>query len=322
MVSCQCSYEREPPSSILEKSIPFSLLPSAAEALLLSSKVRPEPSNLPEGVFTMNQPSNDVIRQNVRNRYKQAAVSEIGNDPFALTEQSKTSCCGTLPDVNTISSRLGYTKEELDAVPDGANLGLGCGNPQGIASLKPGEAVLDLGSGGGFDCFLASRQVGNNGRVIGVDMTPEMISRARQNALKGGFTNTEFRLGEIEHLPVADQSVDVIISNCVINLSPDKQQVFEDSFRVLKPGGRLAIADIVTTAELPPAIKNDLNELYAGCISGASSISEFESMLLRSGFTGISIEAKEESRSFIRDWIRGSKIDDYIVSAMIRAVKP
>jgi SAM-dependent methyltransferase len=158
--------------------------------------------------------------------------------------------------------------------------------------------------------------------VIGVDMTPEMVSRARNNATKGNFMNTEFRLGEIEHLPVADNTVDVIISNCVVNLSPDKQQVFHDSFRVLKKGGRLAISDIVTTAELPPEIKNDLNALYSGCISGASSIDEIEIMLRQSGFTDISVEPKDESKAFIKDWIKGSKIEDYIASAVIKAIKP
>lgn len=162
---------------------------------------------------------------------------------------------------------MGYSTQEITAVPQGANLGLGCGNPHTIAELKAGEVVLDLGSGGGFDCFLASRQVGDTGKVIGVDMTPDMVSRARSNALKGKFTNTDFRLGEIEHLPVADRTVDVIISNCVINLSPDKQQVFHEAFRVLQSGGRLAISDIITTTELPPEIKNDLDELYSGCIS-------------------------------------------------------
>lgn len=270
----------------------------------------------------MTKLTNDEIRQNVRSRYKQVAVQEANAESCCHPIIQATSCCTTSSDFNTISSKLGYSNEELDSVPDGANLGLGCGNPQAIASLKPGEVVLDLGSGGGFDCFLASRQVGENGSVIGVDMTPEMVSRARNNATKGKFVNTDFRLGEIEHLPVADHTVDVIISNCVVNLSPDKQQVFHDSFRVLKKGGRLAISDIVTTAELPPEIKDDLNALYSGCISGASSIDEIEAMLRQSGFTDISVEPKDESKAFIKDWIKGSNIEDYIVSAVIKAIKP
>ncbi|WP_342576956.1 arsenite methyltransferase [Paenibacillus sp. FSL M8-0142] len=270
----------------------------------------------------MNQVTNDQIRQNVRNRYKQVAIQEGNASSCCQTDIQTTSCCSTPSDFNSISSKLGYSNDELSAVPEGANLGLGCGNPQAIASLKPGEVVLDLGSGGGFDCFLASRQVGETGKVIGVDMTPEMVSRARNNAMRGEYSNTDFRLGEIEHLPVADNTVDVIISNCVINLSPDKQQVFNDSFRVLKSGGRLAISDIVTTAELPSEIKNDLDKLYSGCISGASSISEIETMLQQSGFTDISVEPKDESKDFIKDWVQGSNIEDYIVSAVIKAIKP
>lgn len=266
----------------------------------------------------MENLTNDQIRQNVRNRYQQIAVKEVDSGSCC----QPTSCCDTPLDFDAVSSKLGYSNDELTAVPEGANLGLGCGNPQAIAALKPGEFVLDLGSGGGFDCFLASRQVGEHGRVIGVDMTPDMVSRARSNAIKGNFTNTDFRLGEIEHLPVADQSVHVIISNCVINLSPDKQQVFNEAFRVLQPGGRLAISDIVTTAELPSEIKNDINELYSGCISGASSIAELETMLQQSGFTEISIEPKDESKSFIQDWVPGAHIDQYIISAVIKAIKP
>lgn len=263
----------------------------------------------------MSDLTKDQIRQNVRSRYKQIALQE----PNSGTCCSASSACCVSP--TEISSRLGYSAEELSAVPEGSNLGLGCGNPQAIAELKPGEVVLDLGSGGGFDCFLASRQVGEAGRVIGVDMTPEMISKARANASKGGFSNTEFRLGEIEHLPVADQSVDVIISNCVINLSPDKPQVFREAFRVLKSGGRLTISDVVLTAELPPEIKNDLDALYAGCISGASPIDELKLILEQSGFTQVTIEPKDESRAFIQDWLPGAHIEDYIASAIIKGVK-
>lgn len=268
----------------------------------------------------MSKLTNDQIRQNVRGRYQKIAVTKIEASSACCTP-ADSSCCDSPADFDAISAKLGYSSEDLAAAPEGANLGLGCGNPQAIAELQAGEHVLDLGSGGGFDCFLASRQVGDKGHVIGVDLTPEMISRARDNAIKGKFSNTEFRLGEIEHLPVADNSVNVIISNCVINLSPDKQQVFHEAYRVLQPGGRLAISDIVTTAELPLEIKNDIGELYSGCISGASSIAEIEQMLRESGFSGISIEPKDESRTFIKDWVPGENVDQYIVSAVIKASK-
>jgi ubiquinone/menaquinone biosynthesis C-methylase UbiE len=216
---------------------------------------------------------------------------------------------------------MGYSTAELLAVPDGANLGLGCGNPQAIAGLRPGETVLDLGSGAGFDAFLAARQVGESGRVIGVDMTPEMLAKARANAQAGGYVNVEFRLGEIEHLPVADATVDVILSNCVINLSPDKPQVFAEAWRVLKPGGRLAISDVVALVEPPEQIRQDLT-LYTGCMAGASLLSEVESMLVAAGFTQVRVMPKDESRSLIRDWAPGTRVEDFVVSATIEAVKP
>ncbi|MFT8311964.1 MAG: arsenite methyltransferase [Sporolactobacillus sp.] len=264
--------------------------------------------------------SKDQIRQNVRNRYKQIALQDVSVSSCGCSS-SDVGCCATQENKNDVSEQLGYSTDELNAVPDGANLGLGCGNPQAIASLKPGERVLDLGSGGGFDCFLAARQVGDNGTVIGVDMTPEMISRARANAEKGSFSNVDFRLGEIEHLPVADQSIDVILSNCVVNLSPDKPQVFKEAYRVLKKGGRLAISDVVLTAELPEEIKNDLDVSYSGCVSGASSINDLQRMLEQSGFAQIEIKPKDESKSFIKEWLPGVGIDKYIVSSTIQAVK-
>jgi arsenite methyltransferase len=267
----------------------------------------------------MNVLNEDQIRQNVRSRYKEVALQGVDANSCCAPD---TGCCKTPVDSSTASRKIGYSSEELSAVPEGANLGLGCGNPQAIAALKPGEIVLDLGSGAGVDCFLAAGQVGVQGQVIGVDMTPEMISRARSNAAKGGFTNTVFRLGEIEQLPVADGTVDVIISNCVINLSPNKPQVFAEAFRVLKPGGRLAISDIITTAELPPAIKNDIEALYSGCVSGASSIIELKGMLRQSGFTDITIQPKDESKEFIKDWVPQANIENYIVSAIIEAIKP
>ncbi|MCL1631956.1 arsenite methyltransferase [Sporolactobacillus sp. CPB3-1] len=264
--------------------------------------------------------TNDQIRQNVRNRYKKIALQDVSASSCGCS--SEVGCCEMRADHNHVARQLGYSAEELDAIPEGANLGLGCGNPQAIASLKTGEHVLDLGSGGGFDCFLAARQVGASGQVIGVDMTAEMVSRARQNADRGQFVNVDFRLGEIEHLPVADQSIDVILSNCVINLSPDKLQVFREAFRVLKKGGRLAISDVVLTAELPDEIKNDLEVAYSGCISGASSIADLQTMMKQSGLAQIEIKPKDESKAFIREWIPGAKIDKYIVSATIQAVKP
>jgi SAM-dependent methyltransferase len=261
---------------------------------------------------------NDHIRLAVRENYSKVAVS---ND--AGCGCTTTSCCGSPEDatLTKISHALGYSTEETTAVPEGANMGLGCGNPQAIASLKPDETVLDLGSGGGFDSFLASRAVGDHGKVIGVDMTSEMISKSRRNAEKGGFANVEFRLGEIEHLPVADATVDVIISNCVINLSPEKDLVFRESFRVLKPGGRLAISDIVATAELPAEVKKDM-ALYSSCISGASMVGELVNMMRSAGFEDIHIQPKDTSREFIREWAPGKKIEDYILSATIEARKP
>lgn len=205
-------------------------------------------------------------------------------------------------------------------MPDGANLGLGCGNPQAIAALKPGETVLDLGSGAGFDAFLAARAVGFQGRVIGVDMTPEMVSKARKNQANGGFENVEFRLGEIENLPVANETVDVIISNCVINLSPDKRRVFREAFRVLKPGGRLAVSDIVALAPIPEELRQDW-ELYTGCVAGASRADELEEMLKQAGFGNIQIVPQGESREVIADWFPGRKVEDFVASANIEAVK-
>jgi len=251
--------------------------------------------------------SSEFVREKVRRRYGASAPG-------------KSSCaddCCTSTDI----ASLGYSAEDAAAAPDAANLGLGCGNPLAIASLKDGQVVLDLGSGAGFDCFLAARAVGKTGKVIGVDMTHEMLTKARENAQKNGFTNVEFRLGEIEALPVADKSVDVIISNCVINLSPEKQRVFNEAFRVLKPGGRLAVADIVATAPLPDDIKSDW-AAYTGCMAGASEITDLERMLQASGFKDIQIAPKDSSHSFIREWLPGKRIEDYLISATIEAAKP
>ena len=187
-----------------------------------------------------------------------------------------------------MSKNLGYTEDDLKSVPEGSNLGLGCGNPVALASLKEGETVLDLGSGAGFDCFLAAKKVGKRGKIIGVDMTPEMIDKARENARKGGYENVEFRLGEIENLPVADNSTDITISNCVINLSPNKKRVFEEAFRTMKPGGRLMVSDIVLLKELPEAIKNSV-EAYVGCLSGAIMKDRYLAAIENAGFDGVKI---------------------------------
>ncbi|RIV28798.1 methyltransferase domain-containing protein [Alicyclobacillaceae bacterium I2511] len=265
----------------------------------------------------------DKVRQTVRDRYRKVALqADTEKNESGGCCGSTSGCCGTANDVQHISAQLGYSDVELSVVPEGANLGLGCGNPQAIAALQPGEVVVDLGSGAGFDCFLAARRVGEMGRVIGVDMTPEMISRARNNAISGNYQNAEFRLGEIEHLPVANATVDVILSNCVINLSPDKPAVFQEALRVLKPGGRLAISDVVTTAEFPPAIQQDLGDFYSACVSGASSIQELHALLAASGFTDVSIELKEETKEVLKDWVPGAHVDDYIASATIQARKP
>ena len=199
-----------------------------------------------------------------------------------------TSCCGGTDLAQDISRKIGYTEEEIKVVPEGANLGLGCGNPVALASLREGETVLDLGAGAGFDCFLAADRVGSNGRVIGVDMTPEMVDRARENAKKGNYENVEFRLGEIENLPVADNSVDAVISNCVINLAPDKKRVFEETYRVLKPGGRLMVSDIVLLKELPDFIKNSI-AAYIGCVSGAIMKDEYIGAIKATGFNEVKV---------------------------------
>ncbi len=266
---------------------------------------------------SLTEVKHDEIRQAVRTQYSRVAESD-----GCGCAADDSGCCGsTTGDVKALSHALGYSADEIGSVPEKANMGLGCGNPQVIANLKTGETVIDLGSGGGFDCFLAARQVGRTGKVIGIDMTPAMVSKARSNAEKGGYRNVEFRLGEIEHMPVADAVADVIISNCVINLSPDKSRVFAESFRVLKPGGRLAIADIVAFAQPPEEIRRDM-ALFTGCMAGASLVGEIEEMLRAAGFQQIRVSPKNESRSLIREWAPDAAITDYVLSATIEAVKP
>ncbi len=228
----------------------------------------------------------DTIKKSVRDRYARAA-------------KKQGTCCGTSPcgnenaGVNGESSLLiGYSAGELENIPEEANLGLGCGNPAALAGLKKGEVVLDLGSGAGIDCFLAARKVGPRGRVIGVDMTPEMIDKARENAKSGGFTNAEFRLGEIENLPVADSSIDAIISNCVINLSTDKPRVFKEAFRVLKPGGRLMVSDLALKKPLPQAIRTSV-EVYVACVAGALIKDEYLSAIRKAGFKDVEVVSEK-----------------------------
>ena len=256
----------------------------------------------------------DHIRQHIRDRY--AGIAKSGGSCGC-----SSGCCQPDALLNPgASAQIGYSKEELAAVPEGANMGLGCGNPQAIAALQPGETVVDLGCGGGFDCFLAARRVGPKGRAIGVDMTPEMSHKARENAAKGKIKNVDFRLGEIEHLPVADGIADVILSNCVINLSPDKPQVFAEAARVLKPGGRLAISDVVAIAPIPTKVKNKL-QAHSGCIAGSATVPETERMLKNAGFSKIRIAVKEQSKEFIKDWFPGSGAEKYVRSATIEAIR-
>jgi arsenite methyltransferase len=224
----------------------------------------------------------EKIRKMVRQGYAKIAKKEA---PCCTTTAS---CSCSTPTSEETSRKIGYSKEDINSVPEGANLGLGCGNPIALASLKEGETVLDLGSGAGFDCFLAANRVGKNGKAIGVDMTPEMIDKARENARKGKYKNVEFRLGEIENLPVADSSVDVVISNCVINLSPNKKHVFEEAFRVLKPSGRLMISDIVLLKELSKTIKRNV-EAYVGCVSGAEMKEKYLQLIKDAGFEEVKI---------------------------------
>ncbi len=255
----------------------------------------------------METSGNDRIRDQVRDAYAKVATGACG---------CGVGCCGV---EGGGSLAMGYTKEDLESVPDGADLGLGCGNPQAIAALCPGETVLDLGSGAGFDCFLAAKRVGPGGRVIGVDMTPEMVAKARDNARRIEASNVEFRLGEIEHLPIPDASVAVILSNCVINLSPDKRAVFREAFRVLEPGGRLAISDVVATADMPQALAESV-EALTGCVSGAAKVDAIRAMLIEAGFEHVEIEPRVESRAIIGQCMPGA--EDFVASATVQATKP
>ncbi|MCL2798398.1 MAG: arsenite methyltransferase [Firmicutes bacterium] len=258
----------------------------------------------------------EKIRGHIRGQYAKAARREV------------TSCCsgecgcnGTAADVAAVSKKLGYSEQDFFDAPYESNMGLGCGNPIAIALLKEGETVLDLGSGGGFDCFIARKKVGETGRIIGVDMTPDMLTLARKNAENSGYKNVEFRLGEIEHLPVADGSVDVIISNCVINLSLDKAQVFSETYRVLKKGGRLSISDVVAVAEIPEEFRKDFG-MISGCMGGAEHIDKLKKMLSLAGFIDIKVTLKDNSGDIIASWAPDTSIENYVASAVIEARKP
>lgn len=272
----------------------------------------------------------DIVREKVRDSYARiAAAGTSCCGPAA-------NCCASAPPAE-LARRIGYSPDELAALPEGANLGLSCGNPTALATLRPGEVVLDLGCGAGFDVFIAGRKVGPTGRVIGVDMTPEMISRARRNAevyrRQTGLDNVEFRLGEIEHLPVADASVDVVISNCVINLSPDKQQVWHEIARVLRPGGRVAVSDLALLQPLPAAIAESVQALV-GCIAGAVLVSETERMARQAGLIDITLNSHPEYvesmfdpcsplyREVMAQLPPGTKLSDYVTSLELTARKP
>jgi SAM-dependent methyltransferase len=262
--------------------------------------------------------NHDLLRTIVREEYAEVAKTAGAPGCCAPKPTTGTGCCapgGTAADV------LGYSTKERASAPDGSDLGLGCGNPNAIAGLKTGEVVIDLGAGAGFDAFIAAAKVGATGRVIGVDMTPEMLTKARENAVKLGAGNVEFRLGEIEHLPVADRTADAIMSNCVINLSPDKAQVFREAYRVLKPGGRLALSDVVATAPVPREIRED-RHFIAGCMGGCEEVANLKTMLAEAGFSEISIAVNEDSRAFIKEWAPGSGVEAYVASAEITAIKP
>ncbi|MEI7711571.1 MAG: arsenite methyltransferase [Rhodospirillales bacterium] len=251
-----------------------------------------------------------------------ADIKELVRDRYGSIASAASSCCApATPSCCSASNEMGYSATELASLPDGADLGLGCGNPQAIAALKPGETVVDLGSGAGIDCFLAARQVGPSGRAIGIDMTHEMLKKARANASEIGATNVEFRLGEIEHLPIADNTADVVLSNCVVNLVPDKAQVFREAFRVLKSGGRLAISDVVNARTLPAALAAD-PALLCGCVSGAAPVGKIEAWLAEAGFADIRIVEQPGSRAMIASWAPGTGVEDYVVSATIEATKP
>jgi arsenite methyltransferase len=270
------------------------------------------------------------VRASVREHYARTARAEKAG--CGCGASSRQTCCGP---TQSSSERLGYGKTDLASIPKDADLGLGCGNPTALAGLRSGETVVDLGSGGGIDCFIASRNVGPSGRVIGVDMTPEMIDRARRAAAGGEYGNVEFRLGEIENLPVEDAVADAVISNCVINLSPDKPRVFREAFRVLKPGGRLMVSDIVLRGPLPEAVRKNV-ELWAGCVAGAMLLEEYLAAIHAAGFSNVTVEGEKRAGDLMSDGdaeallagnpdISGqelSRLAGLVVSVAVKATKP
>lgn len=260
------------------------------------------------------------LHERIRQRYS-AIVKDQAGGCCGESPPGAASCCNT--DRSGLEG-IGYRREQIDVIPEGSNLGVGCGNPIDLAAPEKGETVLDLGSGAGIDCFIAAHDVGSDGFVIGVDFTPEMITRARENAEKAGVGNVEFRLGEIEHLPLADASVDVVISNCVINLSVDKPRVFREAFRVLRPGGRLAVSDIVLNRELPPEVRESV-AAYAGCVSGALQQEEYIQAIRTAGFENVEVVRATEFGIGPENLERrqgGTDVVASVVSAQIRAVKP
>jgi C_GCAxxG_C_C family probable redox protein len=266
----------------------------------------------------MKKQSSDTIRQLVRKHYGKVAVGS----GCGCGSETNAGCCSPGVQISdSIGKALGYSSEDLASVVEGANMNLGCGNPVAISKLEKGETVLDLGSGGGFDSFLAAKAVGPQGFVIGVDMTAEMLAKALENARKMKVDNVSFRLGEIEHLPVADSTVDVILSNCVINLSPDKKSVWHEAFRVLRPGGRLAISDVVATAKIPESMKEQA-ALLTGCVAGADHVDNIEAQLKEVGFETVCIEIRPESKQFLQQWFPESGAEHYVASASIEARKP
>lgn len=272
----------------------------------------------------MNNTNQEIIKNAVRERYGaiasgQASTSTTADKPSSCCQEGASCGCETAHD--TQARTLGYSADEVAAAPQGANLGLGCGNPLAIASLLPGQTVLDLGSGAGFDAFLAARAVGPGGHVIGVDMTHEMLAKARANARKGDYAHVEFRLGEIEALPVADGIIDVIISNCVINLCPDKRPVYREAFRVLKPGGRLAVSDVVSWAPLEEDVRNNL-ALHSGCLAGATPHAELRAILEEAGFADIVIRPKSNTAEIIGSWNAGEALGHQVFAAEVLATKP